>query len=239
MIGAHRGRARARRSVFAGFVLAGAVGGMLGLLSVSASAAPVPVPQHSVAPDPATDPATAPQLSVAITDDTDSVEAGDTQRYTIDLANIGTGDLTGLVVTQTVSEGLEFVSADGEGTEDSGIVSWTVDLTASATATLHTEMTVTETPAELLRLATTACVAAAADTAPIVCASDSDLLPAGADVAEIDDDLGEDSGDSVPFGAIAGGIGALAVVTAAAVVIARRRGSGPGDGTTGSDGSTS
>jgi uncharacterized repeat protein (TIGR01451 family) len=121
-----------------------------------------------------------PQLSIAIDNGRTSTSAGDTPTYTITVRNLGTTDVDGLEVTQSVPPGLRFESADPAATAQTGSVGWTLDLKAAGAATFHTTMTVLQTPAELLRLATVACARTSADGPPIVCASHSDQLPAGA-----------------------------------------------------------
>lgn len=60
-------------------------------------------------------------------------------------------------------------------------VSWSLDLSPSGETTVHTTMNVSTTPTDLLRLAPVACATVTADGPPIVCASHSDQLPAGAE----------------------------------------------------------
>ena len=136
-------------------------------------AASVLVP--TAAPDPA-----APQLSIAIDNGKTATMTGDKLDYVITVQNLGVADLDGLRVNQSLPPGMDFGTADADGAVDAGYVIWTVDLKATTTATFHTTMTVTATPAELLRLATVACASIAVDSPPVVCASHSDQLPAGA-----------------------------------------------------------
>ena len=122
----------------------------------------------------------APQLSIAIDNGKTTATTGDKLDYVITVQNLGVTDLDALRINQSLPTGMEFGTADSDGTAEAGFVTWTVDLKATTAATFHITMTVTATPAELLRLATVACASIAADSPPIVCASHSDQLPAGA-----------------------------------------------------------
>ena len=123
---------------------------------------------------------TGPQLSIAVDNGKTSTTTGDQLDYVITLQNLGSTDVDGLLVDQSLPTGLQFGTADSGGAADAKGVNWTVDLKATQTATFHTTMTVGATPAELLRLATVACASTSATGPPIVCASHSDQLPAGA-----------------------------------------------------------
>ena len=101
----------------------------------------------------------------------------------ITVTNLGTSKVRDLVITQSVPAGATFVSADDRGVHRAGTVTWKLTLKATKKVILHASMTVATTPAELLRLATVACAQISTTGAPLVCASDSDQLPAGA-VAE-------------------------------------------------------
>jgi uncharacterized repeat protein (TIGR01451 family) len=175
---------------------------------------------------------TTPQLRIAVDNGRTSVAVGDKPTYTITLDNLGTTAITGLVVTQSVPTGLNLTSADSSGVATAGLVSWRVNLKASGKATIHTTMTVSKTPKDVLRLATVACASTAVKGPPIVCAAHSDLLPAGA-AAE----AGKARAKVVPGATarstgpnwwyVAGGVGAIAgVVAALATLIARRRNGG-------------
>ena len=120
-----------------------------------------------------------PQLSITIADGRTSVALGDTLHTTITVRNLGTTRLAGLRISQTVPTGLHLTSADAGGRVTAGTVRWTTSVAPGRTVVLHTVARVTATPSDLLRLASVACVADAADGPPLVCASDSDLLPTG------------------------------------------------------------
>ncbi|MDQ1398790.1 MAG: hypothetical protein QOK20_722 [Acidimicrobiaceae bacterium] len=167
----------------------------------------------------------APQLSIAVDDGHPSAAAGDTLTYAITVRNLGSTPVSGLYVTQSVPSGLTFGSADSAGQATPGTVHWVVDLSATGTATFHTTMSVSATPKELLRLATVACASASATAPPIVCASDSDLLPAGRQSAAARTTTV--SGGRARSGArgwfIGGAIVVVAAVAVAVLMVRRRR----------------
>jgi hypothetical protein len=81
-------------------------------------------------------------------------------------------------------------------------------------------MSVGKTPKSLLRLATVACALTSETGAPVVCASDSDLLPAGA-AAEQATAAPANSATTWWF---IGGLGILiAALAGAALIVIRRR----------------
>ncbi|MFD8560812.1 hypothetical protein ACWDOR_06945 [Streptosporangium canum] len=123
---------------------------------------------------------TAPTLSISVDNGRTSAKEGDRLSYTVTVRNIGTTDASDLRLTQSLPAGLKLVSADRDGRAKAGHVTWTVDLKAGRNAAFHTTAEVRATPDDLLRLATVACASAEADDKPIVCATHSDQLPAGA-----------------------------------------------------------
>ena len=176
-----------------------------------------------------------PQLSIAIDNGKKSTTIGDTLDYVITVQNLGTADVDGLLIAQSLPSGLDFGTADAGGTADASEVTWNLDLKATTTATFHTTMTVTATPAELLRLASVVCANSSADGSPIVCAAHSDQLPAGAAAEAAASALAGDA--TTPASGISswwylgGGIGVVVVVAALAVLLVRRRVASPTEGT--------
>lgn len=167
-------------------------------------------------------PADPPQLSIAVDNGHSSTAAGDTLDSAITVRNLGTTKIVGLKLTQTMPTGLVFGSADAAGVAGPDGVSWTVDLAPTAEAVVRSTMTVSDTPPDLLRLATVACAAASADGPPIVCASDSDQLPAGAAAeAAIAADESAAASTALLRWYLAGG--AVLVVAAVAVLLLIRR----------------
>ena len=175
-----------------------------------------------------------PQLSIAIDNGRKSATSGDTLDYVITVQNLGTADVDGLLIAQSLPSGLDFGTADAGGTADASDITWNLDLKASTTATFHTTMTVTATPAELLRLASVVCASSSAGGPPIVCAAHSDQLPAGAAAEAAASALAGDA--TSPASGISswwylgGGIGLVVVVAALAVLLVRRRGATPTEG---------
>jgi uncharacterized repeat protein (TIGR01451 family) len=165
-----------------------------------------------------------PQLAIAVSNGHTSTRAGDTLDYTITLRNLGTSPVSGLAVSQSVPSGLNFASANPVGKVHAGTVSWSVSLKAAGTYTLHTAMTVSATPSDLLRLATVACASTSPTAAPIVCASHSDQLPAGAAAAAHSQAIAARPAHvrSWLYG-LAGGAGALVAAIAALYMVRRRR----------------
>jgi len=162
-----------------------------------------------------------PQLSIAVDNGRTSTRPGDKLTYSIVVSNLGTTTIKGLRVTQSVPAGLKLVTTDPAGVAKAGSVSWRLDLRATAKATIHTTMTVTNTPAELLRLATVACASLSAGKTPIVCASHSDQLPAGA-AAEASKRTASQPGSS--SGRVGWSVGGgLVLVAGVAALVARRR----------------
>jgi uncharacterized repeat protein (TIGR01451 family) len=182
-------------------------------------------PMDPAVPAAPTDPTT-PQLSISVSDDADAAGPGDELTYTTVVANLGTSDVLDLTVTQTVPEGLEFTAADNGGALTSSLVSWTVSVTASQSVTLSTTMTAGDTPEELLRLAVVACALVAPTEPPVVCASDSDILPAGV-AAEKAAKAPAQSDDQGIVWIIAASAGAVLVIAAVVLILRRRRNASP------------
>ena len=134
----------------------------------------------AIPPPPIAAGAVLPQLSITLDNGRTTTSAGDVLEYSITVRNLDGEDVVGLAVTQTVPGGLRFESADAEGVLGERGISWSATVPAGGEIVHHSTMTVLDTPAELLRLATVACASTAENGAPIVCASHSDQLPAGA-----------------------------------------------------------
>ncbi|WP_030912859.1 DUF11 domain-containing protein [Streptosporangium amethystogenes] len=124
--------------------------------------------------------AAVPSLSISIDNGRTTAEEGDRLTYTVTVRNVGTTRARGLDLTQTLPTGLKFVSADGRGSASKGQVHWSVDVPPGKDATFHTTAEVGATPEDLLRLASIACASIEGSDKPIVCATHSDQLPAGA-----------------------------------------------------------
>jgi uncharacterized repeat protein (TIGR01451 family) len=100
--------------------------------------------------------------------------------YTVTVRDTGTVAASRLTITQTLSTGLEFISASDHGVARGGHVSWSSGLPAGGTRTFLVDAKVTKTPATLQRLAAVVCVTLPGSSRPVVCAAHLDRLPAAA-----------------------------------------------------------
>jgi uncharacterized repeat protein (TIGR01451 family) len=122
-----------------------------------------------------------PQLSIAVDNGRASVKGGDTLSYAVTVTNLGAQAVRNVRLSQTLPAGSAFVSADSDGKHAAGVVSWRVGVKPSAKATVHVKLRAPKNPPQdLLRLASVACARVSIDGPPVVCAADSDQLPAGA-----------------------------------------------------------
>jgi uncharacterized repeat protein (TIGR01451 family) len=170
-----------------------------------------------------------PQLSIAVDNGSTAARSGDKLGYTITVTNLGTRKVRDLRVSQTVPAGASVVSADADGDEAKGTIRWKVDLAAADTITMHTAMTLGGTPDSALRLATVACAQVSAKGPALVCASDSDQLPAGAAVERAAADAVPAAGGWLDGRApwYAGGAVAVLAAAGAALLVRRRHGAKP------------
>jgi uncharacterized repeat protein (TIGR01451 family) len=165
----------------------------------------------------------APQLSIAVDNGHTTAAAGDRLTYTISVQNLGTADVTDLHVTQSMPAGLKFKSADSAGKPKAESVNWTLDLKAADEIKVHSTMTVANTPRELLRMATVACASTSADDPPVVCASHSDQLPAGAAAEAASARSAAPGSEGLNPWYLALGLGLVVAALVVVVVIRRRR----------------
>jgi uncharacterized repeat protein (TIGR01451 family) len=172
---------------------------------------------------PATATDAAPQLSIAVDDGHTSTAAGATLTYTITVRNLGTDDVSGLEVTQSVPAGLKLRSTNPAAAPQTGRVGWKMDLKATGSAVVHSTMTVSQTPADLMRLATVACASTSTDGPPIVCAAHSDQLPAGAAAAANQERAASALSAGAPMWWYVGGAVCLLAVALVAFLAFRRR----------------
>lgn len=169
---------------------------------------------------------TPPQLSIAVDDGQTSAVAGDKLAYTLTVTNLGTKRVQDLLVTQSVPAGSKLASKDNDAVETQGTVTWKLNLDPTKKATLKMSLTVLKTSNDVLRLATVACAKVSKKAAPLVCASDSNQLPAGAAAQAQQDESTETSGFlSTPHLGwyVAGGIALLAAIALGIVLIVRSR----------------
>jgi len=127
-------------------------------------------------------PGSVPALTIGVSDGRTAVKAGDQLTYVVSVRDGGTRSAPHLKITQTLSAGLEFLSASPHGTAANGQVAWYAGIPAGGTETFRVVARVTRPPAQLLRLAAVACAAAdgSSSSRPIVCAAHLDRLPAAA-----------------------------------------------------------
>lgn len=168
-----------------------------------------------------------PQLSITVDDGRTDAKAGDELRYAVTVTNLGGKRVEDLRVTQTVPAGAELGSADRDGRASKGTVAWTVDVGPGRSTTLTTSLTLAgELPPDLLRLATVGCASTSAKAPPVVCASDSDELPAGAAAAAQQRELAPAAAARPAWvlPAAAGSAGLVAATGLGAWLTGRRRG---------------
>ena len=154
----------------------------VGLIAIPVAAATGhPVASRTAPPVPS--PRT-PGLTISVTDGRAAATAGNRLTYTVSVRDTGIAAAPDLKITQTLSPGLEFLSASGKGVATAGQVAWHASLPAGGTQTFRVTALVTRTPARELRLAAVACVALPGGSRPAVCAAHLDRLPAAAIAAE-------------------------------------------------------
>jgi uncharacterized repeat protein (TIGR01451 family) len=167
-----------------------------------------------------------PALSIGISDGRQTARPGMLLSYTIQIHNIGRIGVPRLNVEQMVPPGLKLISVSRHGVRRAGQVSWQLNLPPGQAATFRIVARVGKTPKQTLRLATVACASAGAHGRPIVCATDSDQLPAGAIAAAHVGQASPGRGHLRPVSIV---LAAVVVVVAAAgawwVAIRRRRAS--------------
>jgi uncharacterized repeat protein (TIGR01451 family) len=119
-------------------------------------------------------------LNIAIGNGHQAVKRGDRLTYTIDVGNSGEGGTPSLLLSQTLPPGLAFVSATPEGQVSGDRITWRRKLPAGGSGRYRVVARVDQVPAPARRLAVVACATIKADRRPLVCATDSDILPAAA-----------------------------------------------------------
>jgi uncharacterized repeat protein (TIGR01451 family) len=166
-------------------VTALAVGALL-TVAPGAQAAPIPksaVPTSAAAKSVAREPA-GPALAISVDDGRATAAADDRLHYTIRVRNLGTAAVHALRLTETIPTGAAVLTTHPAAADRADHLDWTVDLPRGGGATVTSDLRAGATAPELLRMASVACVSIGAG-APIVCAADSDQLPAGAAAATV------------------------------------------------------
>jgi uncharacterized repeat protein (TIGR01451 family) len=189
---------------------------MPAVMAASHPAASHQAPSHTAS---AAKASRAPGLTISVSDGHVAARAGDELTYLVSVRNTGAVAVPRLKVTQTLSSGLEILSASDHGVATSGHVSWSASLPVGGKRTFSVATRVTRTPTTLLRLAAIACVALPGSSRPIVCAAHLDRLPAAA--VKPAARAGRSVGNVLMY--TAAGLAVLALGLVAAVV-ARRRG---------------
>lgn len=198
------------------------VSAALGALVLAALVCALPSTAQAV-PDP-------PQLSIAVDDGRASAAPSDTLTYAVRVTNLGTRTVKNLLITQSIPDGAALESTDPRSTEKASTVSWAVDVKPGQTATMGSTVTVAKTlPDGLLRLATVGCARTSAKAPPLVCASDSDQLPAGALTDQqrqgLEQPVTHDRAWWMLPGALGlGGLGLAAAIVTLLLLLLRRRG---------------
>lgn len=208
---------RARTALAAGLIAVPAATGTA-VPAATSTAVPAatgtaqPAASHRAVPSPR-----GPSLAISVSDGRATAAAGDRLTYTVSVRDTGSRAAPHLKITQTLSQGLEFVSASGDGVATAGRIAWHATVPAGGTRTFRVIALVTRPPAQVSRLAAIACVAVAGGSRPIVCAAHLDRLPAAAQPAAAGS--GASGGRLLAYTG-----GALAVLAAGlATVIASRR----------------
>jgi uncharacterized repeat protein (TIGR01451 family) len=184
-------------------------------MAVSHPTASHPKPPHAASAGRAS---RAPGLTISISDGHVAARAGDKLTYAVSVRNSGTVAVRRLKVTQTLSAGLEFLSASDRGVAAGRDVSWSASLPVGGKRTFVDVARVTKTPSSLLNLAAIACVTLPADSRPVVCAAHLDRLPAAAAPTSRS---GHFVGNVPAYTAAGLAVLALGLLTA---IVARRRG---------------
>lgn len=174
----HASGRRTSLSLLSRTVTALAVGAVLSA-APAAQAAATPKPAAPKAAAPA---AAGPALAISVDDRRAAVAAGDRLHYTIRLRNLGTAAVHALRLTETVPTGAAVLTTHPAAANRAGQLGWKVDLPRGGTVTVSSDLRAGAVGPNLLRMASVACASIGAG-APIVCAADSDQLPAGASAA--------------------------------------------------------
>ncbi|WP_436773768.1 hypothetical protein [Yinghuangia sp. YIM S09857] len=118
-----------------------------------------------------------PALSIKVDDGSVKTRPGQVHTYTIRLRNLGSADLNGMSVTETLPAGTTLVgSADGGSTGADGQITWTFDLPVGQEVVRTVKARVDKLPSGN-GIASTACAKLAGSTVPIVCSTDLDRIP--------------------------------------------------------------
>lgn len=126
---------------------------------------------------------TRPALSIKVDDGTMRTRTKQVHTYTVRLRNLGSADLNGMGLTETLPSGVALVSATDGGAADGGRVAWTVDLPAGQELIRTVQARVDKLPPGP-GVASTACAHLAGTTVPVVCSTDLNQIPSDAELAD-------------------------------------------------------
>ncbi|QBI53750.1 DUF11 domain-containing protein [Streptomonospora litoralis] len=122
-------------------------------------------------------------LSVQVSDDRDTIAAGDEATYTLTLRN-ESDEAQEAIVSQRVSAKARFVDVEGDGMATGGVATWRVPVEAGAEAERTARVRIGEPGQKLWRVATTVCAQTEAGAPPVACATDANRVePAAGDSA--------------------------------------------------------
>ncbi|MFI5808334.1 hypothetical protein [Streptomyces sp. NPDC051561] len=171
-----------------------------------------------------------PAMSISLTNGVETVGAGAEVAYTVTVQNQGAKNLSELRIEQELPAGSSHAAAGQRAKVAGGKAVWTTDVRAHGKAVLTSSAKVGTKGTGALRAASTVCAYLPKSQVPVVCSSDMDLLPTGAQaegaaplpgprgVAAQSTLLGMDP--SVAFGALAG----VALLAGGGAWALRRRG---------------
>ncbi|MDT0301012.1 hypothetical protein [Streptomonospora wellingtoniae] len=114
-------------------------------------------------------------LAVHITDDRDTIAAGEEVLYTLTLRNEG-DEGRRAIVSQRLSPRARFVDVEADGTARGGVATWRVVVEPGAEVERTARVRLGEPGERLWRVATTACAQAEAGAPPVACATDADRV---------------------------------------------------------------
>ncbi|GAA1748012.1 hypothetical protein [Streptomonospora arabica] len=114
-------------------------------------------------------------LGVRITDDRDTIAAGEEVLYTLTLRNEGDEERHA-IVSQRVSAKARFVDVGEGGTASGGVATWRVVVEPGAEIERTARVRLGEPGERLWRMSTTACAQSEAGAPPVACATDADRV---------------------------------------------------------------